>query len=214
MANSDTPFGLRPVRHRNGAPYNGAVEPMYIASTYNSGGMFTGDLVVKVSAGSNTTSVSAPGVGSFPPGTLPQIQLAAVTDGTYASGVIVGFAANPSNLEQKHNPTSTERIALVCTDPDIVYEIQADGDLTETMIGLNATFIRTHSGSTTTGFSGEELDTGTTTAPAADASLMLRIVGMVNREDNDTTAANQKALVVINMHSDLSTGDGDGALGI
>lgn len=214
MANNDSPSGFSPVRHRNGAPYNGAAEPMYIASGYNSGGMFIGDLVVKVAGGSNTSSVTAPGVGSFPPGTLPNIQLAAVTDGTYASGVIVGFAANPDSLGQLHNPTSTERIAFVCTDPDIVYEIQADGDLTETMIGLNGTFIRTASGSTTTGISGEELDTGTSTAPAANASLMLRIVGMVNREDNDTTSANQKALVVINMHSDLSTGDGDGALGI
>lgn len=214
MANLDSPFGFRPVRHRNGAPYNGACEPMYIASGYNSGGMFVGDLVVKVSGGSNTAAVSAPGVGKFPPGALPNIQLAAVTDGTYASGVIVGFAADPDNLSRLHNPTSTERIALVCTDPDVIYEIQADGDLTETMIGLNGTFIRTHAGSTATGLSGEELDTGTTTAPAANASLMLRIVAMVNREDNDTTAANQKALVVINMHSDLSTGDGDGALGI
>jgi hypothetical protein len=187
---------------------------MFINSSYNSSGMFVGDLVVKVAAGSNTGNVTAPGVGSFPPGTLPAIELAAVTDGTFASGVIVAFAPNPDNLSQLHNPTSTERIALVCTDPTVIYEIQADGDLTETMIGLNATFIRTHSGSTVTGRSGEELDTGTTTAPAADDSLMLRIVGMVNREDNDTVTANQKALVVINMHSDLSTGDGTGALGI
>lgn len=214
MANVDSPFGFRPVRHRNGAPYNGACEPMFINSSYNSTGMFVGDLVVKVAAGSNTAVVSAPGAGSFPPGALPAIELAAVTDGTFASGVIVGFAASPTNLALQYNPTSTERIAFVCTDPDIVYEIQADGDLTETMIGLNGTFIRTASGSTVTGLSGEELDTGTSTAPGANASLMLRIVGMVNRDDNDTTLTNQKALVVINMHSDLSTGDGDGALGI
>jgi hypothetical protein len=176
--------------------------------------MFVGDLIVKVADGSNTARESAPGVGSFPPGTLPNIELAVVTDGTYASGVIVAFAVNPSNLDQRHNPTSNERIALVCTDPTVVYEIQADGDLTESLIGLNATFIRTHAGSTVTGLSGEELDTGTSTTPVANASLMLRIVGMVNREDNDTESANQKALVVINMHSDLSTGDGDGALGI
>jgi len=187
---------------------------MYVASSYNSGGMFIGDLVVKVNSGSNTAIVSAPGAGTFMNGTLPQIQLAAVTDSTYASGVIVGFAANPNNLTQRHNPTSTERIAYVCTDPDVVYEIQADGDLTETMVGLNATFIKTNSGSTVTGLSGQELDTGTTTAPAANSSLMLRIVGLVNRDDNDPDNANQKALVVINMHSDLSTGDGDGALGI
>lgn len=214
MANVDAPFGFRPVRHKDGSPWNGAVVPMYIAAGYNSGGMFVGDLVVKVAAGSNTSAVSIPGSGDFLIGTLPQIELAAVTDGTYASGVIVGFAANPANLSLQYNPTSTERVAYVCTDPDVVYEIQADGDLTETMIGLNATFIRTTSGSTVTGISGEELDTGTTTAPAADPSLMLRIVGMVNRTDNDTESANQKALVVINMHSDRSTGDGDGSLGI
>ena len=213
MANVDSPAGFRPVRHRNGATYNGAAEPMYIASTYETA-LFVGDPVVKVAAGSNTGAVKVPSVGNFPPGTLPAIERAAVTDGTFCSGVIIGFAANPSNLEQKHNPADNERVALVCTDPDIVYEVQADGDLTETMIGLNALHINTNAGSTVTGRSGAELDTGTGTAPGADASYMWRIVGMVNREDNDTTAANQKALVVINMHSDLSTGDGDGALGI
>ena len=213
MANVDSPFGFRPVRHLNGAPYNGAVTPMYIASTYESGGVFVGDPVVKVAAGSNTGRITVVGAGSFRPGMLPAIELAAVTDGTFCSGVVVGFAATTQD-SLRYAADLTERVAFVCTDPTVVYEVQADGDLTETMIGLNALHINTHAGSTVTGRSGAELDTGTSTAPGANASYMWRIVGMVNREDNDTESANQKALVVINMHSDLSTGDGDGALGI
>ena len=46
MANVDTPFGLRPIRHRNGAPYNGAVNPYYLRSDY-AVATFIGDPVVK-----------------------------------------------------------------------------------------------------------------------------------------------------------------------
>jgi hypothetical protein len=187
---------------------------MEIPVGYNSGGMFVGDLVVKVAAGSNLVAYDVPGYGSFEIGMLPTIQLAVVTDSTFCSGVIVGFAANADNLSQQYNPTSTARIALVCTDPDILFEAQHEGTPTGTEVGLNATFIRTHSGSTVTGHSGEEIDTGTSTSPAADASLMLRLVRPVNRPGNEPLTANSKWLVTINMHSDLSTGDGDGALGI
>ena len=47
MANTDSPFGLRPIRHRNGAAYNGAANPYYINSTYATA-LFIGDPVVKL----------------------------------------------------------------------------------------------------------------------------------------------------------------------
>lgn len=200
MANVDSPFGLRPVRYKSGAPYNGAANPYYIAAGYGTA-LFIGDPVIKVAAGSNTAAVSAPGAGSFNIGTLPNIEKATAGDGNRITGVIVGFAANPANLDQKHNPASTERIAFVADDPSLLFEIQADGAVTAAEMGLNAVLIYTHSGSTTTGLSGVELDT-TSDVPAADASNQLLIVGAVNREDNDTTLTHAKVLVLINQHTE------------
>jgi len=217
MANNDAPFGLRPVRHKSGAPYNGAANPYYIKGDYATA-LFVGDPVVKTGT-SNTARVSAPGAGTFAIGTLPEINKTAAgdVDGNTKriTGVIVGFAASPSNLDLKHNTASTERIAYVCDDPDVVFEIQADGPIPAASVGLNAVLIYTHSGSTYTGLSGAELDT-TSDAPAADASNQLTIVRAVNREDNDTTLDFAKVEVIINAHTEATgyTAAGDGTLGI
>ncbi|MDP6801115.1 MAG: hypothetical protein QF744_15000 [SAR202 cluster bacterium] len=199
MANSDNPFGLRPIRHRNGAPYNGAVNPYYIPSSYGTA-LFIGDAVIKTGT-SNTAEVKVPGGGSFPIGTMPEINAATVGDGNRITGVIVSFAAMPATLSNVHNPASTERVAYVCDDPDVVFEIQADGAIPAASIGLNAVLIATHSGSSTTGLSGLELDT-TSDAPAADASNQLLILRACNREDNDTTLTHAKVEVLINKHTE------------
>jgi len=197
MANSDTPFGLRPVMHRNGAPYNGAAKPYYIPATYATA-LFIGDPVVKTGT-SNTAAVSAPGAGRFPPGTLPEINKATAGDGNAITGVIVGFAGDAD--DPVYNVASTERVALVCDDPDIVFEIQADGSIAAAQVGLNAVVIYTNAGSTATGQSGVELDT-TSDAPAADASNQLTIQGVVNREDNEAGSDFTKVLVKINNHTE------------
>lgn len=214
MANVDSPFGLKPVRYRNGKPYNGAATPMYIASSYGTA-LFIGDPVVKVAAGSNTAAFTAPGAGSFPVGTLPNIEKATAGDANRVTGVIVGFAPSPSNLSNQYNPASTERVAYVCADPEVVFEIQADGAIPAASIGLNAVFIYTHSGSTATGLSGVELDT-TSDAPAADASNQMIILNAVNRSDNDTTLTHAKVEVMLTNHTEAqgNTAAGDGTLGV
>ena len=202
MANADTPMGLKPLRHKSGAPYNGAVTPYYIFSTYATA-LYVGDPVTRV-ATANTAAVKT-NVGTFAVGTLPSIEKTAAgdsnTDAERQTGVIVGFSALPTDLSKQYNPASTERVALVCDDPDMVFEIQADGAIPAASMGLNAIFIYTHSGSTATGRSGAELDT-TGTAPAADASYQMRILRAVNREDNDTTLTHAKVEVVLNNHTE------------
>lgn len=206
MPNADTPFGLRPVKHRNGAAYNGAVNPYYIPASYATA-LFIGDPVVKTGT-ANTSDVEAAGVGKFPPGSCPEINKAAAGDGNPITGVIVGFAADPNGLENTYNPVSTERIALVCDDPDVVFEIQADGAISAAQVGLNAVLIYTHAGSVHTGRSGAELDT-TSDAPAADASNQLTIQRVVNRDDNEAGSAFTKVEVKINNHTEAH-----GALGL
>lgn len=200
MANADTPFGLKPVRHLLGLPVNMAVVPCYVPSSYATD-LFIGDPVIKVAAGSNTAAESAPGVGDMAIGTMPSIEKAAAGDTNRISGVIVGFAADPDNLTLKYGPASTERIAFVNMDPFTVYEIQADGAIPAASVGLNAVLIYTHSGDTVSGMSGVELDT-TSDVPAADASNQLLILRAVNRVDNDTTLTHAKVEVLINQHTE------------
>jgi hypothetical protein len=45
MANPTGPFGLRPVRHKNGAPWNGATVPVYCSASYATA-LYVGDPVV------------------------------------------------------------------------------------------------------------------------------------------------------------------------
>src|SRR5690606_25327210 len=141
--------------------------------------LYIGDPVVKVAGGSNAAAVSAPGAGSFGIGTLPSVEktVAGDVDGATKAitGVIVGFAALPGDLGKNYNPASTERIAFVADDPDLIFEIQADGAVPAASMGLNAVFIMTHAGSTYTGLSGVELDT-TSDTPEANASNQLLIV--------------------------------------
>ncbi len=205
MANADTPFGLRPIRHKSGAPYNGAVNPYVIEAADSTGDAFIGDPVVRITGGSNTAAVTVVGAGHFPIGTLPSVIVTAAGTVNGATkvitGVIVSFAADPTALENQYRLDDTQRVCWVCDDPDVVFEIQADGAIPAASVGLNANLIKTQTGSTVTGLSGFELDT-TSDVPAADLSDQLRIVRAVNREDNDTTLAFAKVEVVINQHTE------------
>lgn len=213
MANEDRPFGLRPVGYKSGAPYNGAARPYSLKSDY-AVALFIGDTVIK-NGTSNLAAITVPGGGTFGIGTLPEVIFSQVGDASPITGVIVGFSPLATNLESKHNPASTERVAYVADDPDLIFEIQADGAVPAASIGLNAVLIATHAGSTTTGLSGLELDT-TSDVPAADASNQLLILRAVDREDNDTTLTWAKVLVCISNHTE-SVGHNaatDGILGI
>lgn len=197
MANTDAPKGLRPIRHRNGAAYNGAVNAYYIPASYATA-LFVGDPVLKTGT-ANTTEVTEPGVGKHAIGTLPEINKAAAGSTNRITGVIVAFAADPDNLTNKSRLASTERIAYVCDDPDVIFEIQADGAIPATVIGLNANLVFTNAGSAFTGFSGVELNSATV---VVGATLQTRILRAVNREDNDTTLTNPKVEVMINLHTE------------
>ena len=214
MANVDTPFGLRPIRHRNGAPYNGAANAYYIPSTY-AVALFVGDPVIKTGT-SNTAKVTAVDMGEFDIGTLPEINKATAGATNRVTGVIVGFAPLPTDLSKQYNPASTERVALVCDDPDVIFEIQSDGALSAAQVSLNAVLIFTSSGSMASGLSGAELDSGTSTAPGADATYQMMIQRASPTPGNDITAAYCKVEVVLSNHTESSgsTTSSTGILGI
>ena len=173
MANSDSPFGFKPVKHLNGNPWNGKVNVYYIPSTDNTA-TFVGD-AVKLAGSADAT------------GKYPTVAQAAATNAI--CGVVVGFGDNPylmihpDNPNRSYRPAATAMYAFIVDDPFVVFEIQedsADNAIDADMVGL-ATDIVVGSGSTTTGKSAMELDSSDTSTGAGQC----RIMRLVNREDND-----------------------------
>ena len=206
MANVDSPFGLRPVRHLDGRSWNGSTR-MYLVPSGDGTALFVGDLVKSGgSAGAAGTVVNGIDVEGM------QTVIQAAATNTELVGVVVGFLPDPDNLMRKHRAASTNRIALVCDDPTVVFEIQEDSvttTLTVDEMGENADVI-VGSGNATTGISAMELDSG----DHKTATAQLRILGLVKRPGNNigdntssasSTYVNGKYEVLINEHAYKST---------
>ena len=72
-------------------------------------------------------------------------------------------------------------VAYFYNDPNIVYEIQADGSLAQTSIGAEADLSNTTAGSTTTGLSAATIST---TLVASPNTAQMRIVNLAPYPDN------------------------------
>ena len=162
MANKDAPFGLTPIRHRNGAPYNGASKRYFVPATQAA--LFVGDPVIRTST-SNTAAIEGANIA-----TLPEVNKSGAGNGNSVTGIIVGFDADGNNQDITHNPLNTARIVHVADDPDLIFLIQDDagGSLTSATVGGSANFIFTETGSSSTGQSGVELDAGTIGTSSTD----------------------------------------------
>ena len=184
MANTDAPKGAVPIKHLDGSPWNGALNEYLIASAYNTT-IYFGDFVKMTATG--------------------KIELAAA--GNTILGVFQGVNYRNSSGEvvfSKYWPASTATFnsedakALVVDQPDVIFEMQQDSDTdtpSQADIGTNADFIATHTGSTLTGLSKEEVDTSTCTSATAN----LRILRFVPKPDN-AVGAYAKVEVLINEH--------------
>jgi hypothetical protein len=166
-----TAFGLRPVRYRNGSPYNGAFN-LYVASAAEIIGV--GDLV-KLTGTGDTTG-------------YPIVSLAAA--GGPAIGVVVGvcqvkpghlqgaLAANSGFAQKLVKASADTEYLMVCDDPNVIYQVREDGDSESTVtasIGLNANVVLTGATSTVTGLSGMHLDSS---SKNTTNTLNLKILGL------------------------------------
>lgn len=190
MANPDRPFGLKPVRHLNGNPWNGMTQRCVILAAVTNA-IAVGDPVLFQGTGSSTTG-------------CPAVDLATLSDTNLVSGVVTAIEPDPDDLSTTYrsaNAKSADRHCQVCTDPDVVFWIQDDGGaaLDQDSIGLNAEMIRTHA-TTSTGISHVELDAGTSDGPDADASNQLLILALAPKVGN-AFGVNAVWEVLINMHS-------------
>lgn len=198
MANTSRPFGLRPKYPLGGHDWNGKLRPYYVQSDYATS-LFIGDPVIWTGT-ANSVYVEKVG-GGFNIGTLPSVNIATVGSGNKITGVICGWMPT-DQAALIYGLASTERVAMVCDVPNMVYEIQDDGGgaLTYTTVGLDAVLIA-GTGSTVTGLSGYMMDGGTTTAPAANAAYQLKILRAVNGVQNDGTSDYAVWEVLLNIPS-------------
>lgn len=202
MANQNRPAGFIPVQYLNGAPWNGQARLYAIASGYGTD-LYIGDPCI--SGG----SADAQGI--------PTIARGAATGAL--RGVIVGLGNglkgglfNVNNLNITYRPAGAtgQWYAAVVDDPNVLFEIQENANGTQiaaTEIGLNTIGL---SGSGNGFVSGWQLASVTDAAPAATATLQLRLMGLVQREGNGF-GPYAKHLVQINVHE---LGHGTGAAGV
>ena len=189
MANTDRPTGCRVVGTINGGPYTGPQRVVYSPSE----DLFMGDIV----------EVTTTGV-AIRDGAYPTVGRADASDSDYVWGVVDSWAPDPANLGRTYHAASSTIPAYVIVAPDVVMEIQSDdGTPTFASVGLNFNIV-VAAGNTTTGVSGMELDGS---SGATTNTLPLKLIGMVDRPDNDPTAANMKCLVMFNAHA-MSGGTG------
>jgi hypothetical protein len=209
MANTSKIRGFQPVKHVNGSPYNGQSN-IYATAAADGTALFVGD-PVKLAADGNAQGIQI---------------VTKATAGAAVLGVVVGvintkldpvagsMSGGSITLDTPvYRPASTAQYVLVCDSPDVVYEVEA-------VTGSNAAYsfavadvgqnadLATVAGSTTTGTSAAALDMSTKNTTA---TLQWKVMGVVQRPDNEITGNNTKVLVKIN---NAQLGAGTGTAGI
>lgn len=182
MANVDRPNGFRPVGHLSGGAFTGRVRKYYSIND----NLFLGDLVEKEATGTASGSGGYAGVDRMDTGTADILV-----------GCVVGWEINPDSLNAMHHAASATLAVYINDDPMTIYEGQCDGTIAVTGIGLNAD-VTLGAGSTTTGASGMEI---AASGAATTIATPLKIMGLVEREDNDVSSANANWLVMLNLHA-------------
>ncbi len=180
VGNIDAPMGMRPIQHLDGSPWNGKVKE-YIIPASDGTAVGLGDPVMILEGG------SADGI----PYCIKR------TAGSAFLGVIVGFKPESvETLDQIYRLASTKRTAMVCTAPDVIYEVQEDS-LVSTLAAADISKfadITVTAVSATTGQSTVELDSSSKVSTTAD----VRILNLVQRPDN-AIGDNAKWHVLINV---------------
>lgn len=191
MANTDRPFGFKPVKHLLGGSWNGKANVYYIPAN-DGNDMFKGDVVV--------SGGSADATGKYP--TVAR----ASADGN-VRGVIIGFGEDPhvmikpENPNRSYRPENTAMYCLVVDDPFVIFEVQEESDgatLDADDVG-NTTDIVAGAGNTTTGLSGMEID-----STAGDEQC--KLLRIVDREDNELGAYCKWEIIFVEHELLSSTG--------
>ena len=167
MAASAAPYGAKPIGTLSASgSFTGKVQHIKIASGYDTL-ISWGDFVKLVAAGTiekdaGTTTATPVGVFMGCSYTDPT-----TSQPTYAQMWTADVAAS-------------EAVAYVLTDPNVLFQMQGDGAITQAMLGSNFAIVVT-AGSTTIGRSKNAVDQSTS---ATTNTLPLRIIDFVDGPDS------------------------------
>ena len=200
MATTATPYGLKAVNHLGGTPYAGATRLLPIASAYGTN-IYNGSVVTIVAAGTiEIVTDLGNNADAFPNGVI---------------GVFVGCTYTDPNLGtvvfRNNWPTGTvasDALAYIVDDPDVIFQAQADGAVTQADLGQNTNFAAVQStttGDTTNGNS----NTAVSSTTATTATIAFRIVDFVDSPTSTVGDAFTDLLIKFNagIHSyDNATG--------
>ena len=169
MSTTSAPRGLKPIGILGGMPFAGSTREYLIKSGYSTA-IFNGDVVGFANVASSTDDghlVRETAAGEVNP-----------------IGVFLGVSYTDPNTSQptfkQHYPgsiTASDIKAVVAVHPHTLYEVQADGAVAQTSLGMTIDLVQTSSGNTTTGNSGLQADAST----ASVGGELFKIVDFVNR---------------------------------
>jgi len=188
MATTATPYGLRPINEVSGTSYAGATRKLPIASGYGTN-IFYGSIVVIAADGTIQLMTD---IGSqadqFPVGTVGVFMGCSYTDAT------LGFV---NRQMWPANTVAADAQAFIVDDPNVAFQMQADGAVAQAALGRNAPLANVQStttGSTITGNSNVALDATT----AATSGIALRIVDFVDAPGSSVGDAFTDVIVKFN----------------
>lgn len=192
MANANVARGLIPYRRTTGEPYNGAANIYYVPAAVASN-IFIGDPVTWL-----TNAADANGI--------PSVTLATAGSSNNVLGAMVGIVngGEPIVSVVQNSPVyhvaSTAAYILVADDPDLLYMVQENGSMVQGAPGRNVNLV-SGSGSTTTGYSGWQLNSSTLNTTN---TLQMKIMRLLEQADN-AVGTNAKWLTRINLNALTST---------
>ena len=167
MSMTNTPYGLRAINRNDGMPYAGATSQFLINPTSGAGtNLFFGQVVL-IDADGYIALSTATGAD------LTTNNLGGSSIGAW--GVFVGASyinAQGQQIYGQYYPSGTTGVvtAYVITDPNVTFQAQLDGQVTQAALGANTFFAAaqsTSTGNTRTGNSTSALESTVVTTAAA-----------------------------------------------
>jgi hypothetical protein len=163
---TNTPYGLRAINRNDGMPYAGATSQFLIDPAGLGSNLFFGQAVI-INANGYIALSTATGAD------LTTNNLGGVDMGAW--GVFVGASyinAQGQQIYGQYYPSGTTGVvtAYVITDPNVTFQAQLDGQVTQAALGANTFFAAvqsTSTGNTRTGNSTSALESTVVTTAAA-----------------------------------------------
>jgi hypothetical protein len=174
MASTASPYGLRAVNELGGLPYAGSTRQFLIDPAGYNTNIFNGSIVaINTSGYINIVTTNGDNSTPFPAGTIGVFVGCSFTN---AQGQIIYSQYYPANTASVQGSAIT---AYVIDDDRAVFQVQANGTMAQTTLGMNVILSAvqsTSTGSTTTGNS----TTAVSNSAAATSGYAFRVVGFAD----------------------------------